>query len=158
MRQSVLCVSCLFVLAACSPNTPSESAGETATAEDESPQGLMSEAADAPDCPAVNPRDASAYINKFPGPDATPALHINLTVDSPNQGDEYELVFRSADRMAPPAYMYDLVRTHTGMLTAISTVEIVHREPNFAEPELRAVKIRCTGFEGLEISPVEIVH
>ncbi|MEQ8176790.1 MAG: hypothetical protein RIC52_18110 [Amphiplicatus sp.] len=172
MKGSPVIVCCVaLMIAACARETSTEQAGETAsepagetaageTAAEE-PGAADEMAADetgALPCLAENARDGEAWINKMPGPGATPTLHVQFKVDARNGGDVFTLVFRAADRAMPPAYRYDLVRTSAGMLPAITEIAVSYQEPNFVEPELRAVIVSCDGAPLIEISPVEIVH
>lgn len=168
MRGSPVFVCCVaLTIAACvreaADETASEPAGETPAAEmaAEVPAAADETAADdaaALPCLAENARDGEAWINRMPGPGATPTLHVQFKVDARNSGDVFTLAFRGADRALPPAYRYELVRTSAGMLPAITEIAVSYQEPNFAEPELRAVMISCDGAPLIEISPVEIVQ
>jgi len=173
MRGSPVLVCCVaLTIAACareaadetaSETAPETAAGETqaeapAATDETAPDETMPDEPGALPCLAENARDGEAWINKMPGPGATPTLHVQFKVDARNGGDVFTLVFRAADRAMPPAYRYDLVRTSAGMLPAITEIAVSYQEPNFVEPELRAVIVSCDGAPLIEISPVEIVH
>ena len=111
-----------------------------------------------PPCLADNPRDGAAWIDKMPGMNSNPTLHIKFTVDAPNEGDEYELVFEAAQESAPPSYMYHLKRSKAGALRVITETDLKFSFAEFAEPELRSVIILCGGEDFLEIEPIEITH
>ncbi|HNR76163.1 MAG TPA: hypothetical protein PKM48_03475 [Parvularculaceae bacterium] len=106
-------------------------------------------------CPATNPREPHAWIDKMPGMNDNPTLHVTLKFDTPNAGDDYTLVFSGSEESAPPAYIYDLERVTVGNATVVTEYDLHYREPDFAEPSLRAVKINCGGKLFQEISPVE---
>ena len=170
MRGSPVLVCCVaLTIAACAREAADEAASETATkpaaavgapAEEEPAAADETAAAGAAalPCLAENAREGEAWINKMPGPGATPTLHVQFKVDARNSGDVFTLVFRGADRALPPAYRYDLVRTSAGMLPAITEIAVSYQEPNFVEPSLRAVMVSCDGAPLIEISPVEIVQ
>ena len=111
-----------------------------------------------PPCLADNPRKGAAWIDKMPGMNSNPTLHIKFTVDAPNEGDEYELVFDAAQESAPPSYMYHLKRSKAGVQHEITETDLKFAFAEFAEPELRSVIILCGGEDFLEIEPVEITH
>ncbi len=113
-----------------------------------------------PDCGATSPRNGSAWIDKMPGDNDNPTLHVVFTFDTSSSGDEYALEFDYAEESNPPAYAYNLVRTTAGVTDDFITVEdFPYAKGSFAEPELRAVIVQCAAFdEPFEITPVEIVY
>ncbi|MCB2098370.1 MAG: hypothetical protein AB7F91_06115 [Parvularculaceae bacterium] len=114
-----------------------------------------SDVGDVAACPATNPRDPGAWIDKMPGMNDNPTLHLTLKFDTPNDGDEYALVFTGADKSIPPTYHYRLDRTKTGNLTVVTEYALHHTEPHFAQPSLRGVKISCGGKPFYEFTKVE---
>ena len=111
-----------------------------------------------PPCLADNPTNGAAWIDKMPGMNSNPTLHIKFTVDAPNEGDEYELVFDAAQESAPPSYIYHLKRSKAGALRVITETDLKFAFAEFAEPKLRSVIILCGGEPFLDIEPVEIVQ
>lgn len=152
MANKILLSAGFVILGLTGCSGSEEETTASAAADNAAMEGIM-------DCPATAPREASAVIDKMPGPDA-PALRVTFTFDTPNEGDEYALEFSHSEESAPPAYVYNLVRTVPGHSRVWTPVEdFSYTETSFSEPELRAVIIQCDGFqEPFEISPVEIVQ
>ena len=111
-------------------------------------------ASEAAACFASNLRDGTAWIDKMPGPNDNPTLHVSLTVDAPNQGDVYTLEFEYAEEKAPPNYVFGLKRIEEGGPRVITETPVKYQWAKFPEPSLSAIIILC-GAETLEISPVE---
>ncbi|MEE2690452.1 MAG: hypothetical protein VX640_02815 [Pseudomonadota bacterium] len=159
MKGSPVSVCCVaLMIAACAREPSTEGSTEADAAKPGTEAAASGIAAMPLPCLASNPREASAWINKMPGPDASPSLHITFTVDARNSGDVFTLEFRGADRMMPPSYRYALVRTEAGQLPVITPTVVNYQEPDFVEAELTSVKIACDDEMLIEISPVDIVQ
>ncbi len=79
-------------LAACPAPAPTE----------EPPAEETADTAAAGACLAANPRDFTAHVNAMPGPNATPTLIVDGTVDLPTPAHTAALSEGPADRSATP--------------------------------------------------------
>lgn len=99
-----------------------------------------------PACPVIDSGNWHAWIDKMPGPGATPTLNISGEIDLPTPGYEVKLVAGPADRMMPPGQRFDLELTKPdGMVAQVVTPTAVkYREPTPYD-RMRLVRISCGG-------------
>lgn len=110
-------------------------------------------------CAVLDSRDWSAWINRMPGPDATPTLHVTGKVDLPNPGYTVTVRDGPADRSAQPAQQI-IIETaqRSGMFTqVITTAEVNYVGPVIA-PSYRAIRVMCGGRQLAEITDIPDVH
>jgi hypothetical protein len=97
-------------------------------------------------CPVIESRGWTAWIDAMPGPDAVRTLHISGEVDLPTPGYTVELVPGPADRMMPPGQRFSLVaRASPGMAAQVVTPTPVKYAGKAAYPAYREIIIGCGG-------------
>ncbi|HEX8902290.1 hypothetical protein [Vitreimonas sp.] len=110
-------------------------------------------------CAVLDSRDWSAWINRMPGPNATPTLHVTGKVDLPNPGYTVTVRDGPADRSAQPVQQIILETSQrSGMFTqAVITADVHYIGPVIA-PSYRAIRIMCGGRQLAEITDIPDVH
>lgn len=95
-------------------------------------------------CPVLADRNWHAWIDRMPGPGATPTLNISGEVDLPTPGYAVLLEEGPADRAMPPGLHFTLeARPPGGMTTQVVTKTAVrYREPT-PYPRIRQIVIAC---------------
>ena len=110
-------------------------------------------------CAASASRDWSAWINRMPGPGATPTLHVTGEIDLPTPGYAATLTAGAADRSATPVQQLILTVTPpSGMVAQVITTETVNYQGPTIAQSYRGVAIRCAGQTLAEITEVPDVH
>ncbi|MFC2952070.1 hypothetical protein ACFOOP_09020 [Marinicaulis aureus] len=134
----------LLSLAACAPaNDPEEDTGAVVVSEGEE---MVMPAPQETDCPVIESRNWSAWVNAMPGPDAKLTLHVTGDVDLPTPG--YEVSWREgmADRSATPVQRLMLTLTPPeGMVTQVITTETVTYEGPALTKTYGGVIVMCGG-------------
>jgi len=110
-------------------------------------------------CAVGESRDWAAWVDRMPGPGATPTLHVTGKVDVPHGG--YTVTSRAgpADRSATPVQQI-IVETslQSGMHTqAITTHDVHYQGPAIAQ-HYRGVRVMCGGRQLAEITEVTDAH
>lgn len=110
-------------------------------------------------CAVLDSRDWSAWVNRMPGPDATPTLHVTGKVDLPNPGYSVTVRDGPADRSAQPVQQIIIETSQrSGMFTqAVITADVHYTGPVIA-PSYRAIRIMCGGRQLAEITDIPDVH
>lgn len=146
MRALIL--SGLLVLAAC--QTPPAAPG---------PGPAPAPSPPAAACALGESRDWSAWINRMPGPNATPTLHVAGKVDLPHAGYTVTVRDGPADRSAYPVQQIIVETTQrSGMHPqGLTTAEVNYVGPVIA-PNYRAIRVLCGGRQLAEITAIPDVH
>ena len=145
--KALLFVAGCFALAACAPRS---SVGEAPSPEP---------GREVVDCPVIESRGWTAWINAMPGPEAVRTLHISGEVDLPTPGYTVELVPGPADRMMPPGQRFSLVATaSSGMAEQVVTPTPARYQGKATYPAYREIIIGCGGKVLARISNIEVAH
>lgn len=106
-------------------------------------------------CAVIGSRGWEAWVNKMPGPDMHPKIHVVGQVDVRTGGYTFEWQEGPLDRSAHPALRLTLVPiAPEGMaLQAITTMEVKYEAPALASGYSR-VLISCGGAPLAEIAPI----
>lgn len=106
-------------------------------------------------CAVIGSRGWEAWVNKMPGPDMQPKIHVVGQVDVPTGGYTFEWQEGPLDRSAHPALRLTLVPiAPDGMaLQAITTMEVKYEAPALATGYSR-VLISCGGAPLAEIKQI----
>ena len=143
LSRAALSCAALLSLVACAPsNDPEEDTSAVAAIEGEEMMPAPQEA----DCPVIESRNWSAWVNAMPGPDAKLTLHVTGEVDLPTPG--YEVSWREgmADRSATPVQRLMLTLTPPeGMVTQVITTETVNYEGQALTKTYGGVIVMCGG-------------
>jgi len=148
-----------LVLAACQ-SMPWSKADAPSAAPPES--GVPVEVTPTPEtaaCDVLQSRDWAAWVNKMPGPDMAPKIHVTGKVDVRSGGYTFAWEEGPLDRSATPALRLKLVpKAPDGMATmAISTEEVKYEAPALAGG-YRSVIISCGGTTLAEIAEIMDVY
>lgn len=110
-------------------------------------------------CDVLDSRDWEAWINKMPGPGATPTIHVVGKVDVRTGGYTFEWQEGPMDRSAVPALRLKLVpKAPDGMaMQAITTEEVKWSGPALASGYSRVI-IGCGDTTLGEITEIPDVH
>ena len=145
-KTLLLAVSCI-ARAACAPPPP---AGEGSAPEP---------GREVADCPVIESRGWTAWINAMPGPDAVRTLHISGEVDLPTPGYTVELIPGPADRMMPPGQRFSLVaRPSANMAAQVVTPTPVKYTDKATDPAYREIIIGCGGKVLARIDRIEVAQ
>lgn len=149
LRLLALAATSGIFLAACAPQesqAPALDAPSAPNAETEKPDEA---------CAILESRDWEAWINRMPGPDATPKVHVVGKVDVRSGGYTFNWEVGPMDRSMTPALNLKLIPVApTGMATmAITTEEVQYTGP-LAGSSYRSVTITCGGQTLGEITEV----
>lgn len=110
-------------------------------------------------CPVIESRGWTAWINAMPGPDAVRTLHISGEVDLPTPGYTVELVPGPADRMMPPGQRFSLVaKASPGMAAQVVTPTPVKYAGKATYPAYREIIIGCGGKVLARIDRIEVAQ
>jgi hypothetical protein len=115
------------------------------------------------ECPVIETRNWSAFVNAMPGPGARPELIVSGQVRVPSAGYSVELVAGWTDRSLPPVQTVELIALPPfGPAAQVVTAMDVRlampapaTRPGGAAP-FRAVRVVCGEAELAYISPVEV--
>jgi hypothetical protein len=110
-------------------------------------------------CDVLQSRDWAAWVNKMPGPDMAPKIHVTGKVDVRSGGYTFAWEEGPLDRSATPALRLKLVpKAPDGMATmAISTEEVKYEAPALGTG-YRSVIISCGGTTLAEIAEIMDVY
>ncbi|MCB2048965.1 MAG: hypothetical protein KDE32_12180 [Novosphingobium sp.] len=98
------------------------------------------------ECPVIDSRGWTAYINAMPGPGAKPSLNISGEVDLPTPGFTVELIAGPADRMMPPGQRFSLVaKPPEGMVAQVVTPTQVRYSAPATYGSYRSITVGCGG-------------
>ncbi len=147
----------LGLLAACQASEPAEEAApEPAPAEFDklTPEAAM-------ECPVLESTGWTAWINRMPGLEDGPTLHVTGDVVLPTPGYTLELVGGIMDRAMPPGLHLKLVVTPPSedeMVLQVLTTETVSYEAEALESGYRVIYVECAGTKLAEITDIEDAH
>ena len=128
--------SATFALGACQ-HLPGNSSGAEQLSEAEEPVSVtVEEPAPLPEtaaCDVLESRGWEAWVNKMPGPGATPTIHVIGRVDMRTGGYTFDWQEGPLDRSARPALRLKLVpKAPDGMaLQAITAEDVKYQAPAF---------------------------
>lgn len=110
-------------------------------------------------CPILESRDWAAWVNRMPGPDARPMLHVTGQIDLPHGGYRVEVRDGPADRSAIPVQQVILdITPRSGMHTQVVTpAQVAYQGPAIAQ-HYRGVRVMCGGQLVAEINDVADAH
>lgn len=109
------------------------------------------------ECYASEPAGGVATLDLMPGVNNNPTLKISFTVTGRTAGDAFALEYVSSEEMAPPNYVFDLVRTASGGAEVITPgIAVDYSEENLADREINVAKIMCGGAAFYELAVDEI--
>lgn len=114
------------------------------------------------DCPVIESRDWTAFVNAMPGPDARPELIVTGTVQLPSAGYAADLRPGPTDRSAQPVQVVELVATPPDGPAATVLTDMGVRlempaplvQPGTPSP-YQGVRVMCGETELAYIAPVE---
>jgi hypothetical protein len=110
-------------------------------------------------CPVIDSRGWTAWIDAMPGPDAVRTLHISGEVDLPTPGFTVELVPGPADRTMPPGQRFSLVaRASPGMVAQVVTPTPVKYAGKATYPAYREIIIGCGGEVLARIERIDVAQ
>ena len=151
-RLLALAAASCAALAAC--QTPAEEAPATTPPASDVPV-IVGETPVADACAVRESRDWSAWVNRMPGPGATPTVHVVGKVDVPTGGYTFEWEVGPMDRSMTPALKLELIPVKpTGMATMAITTEDVHYIGPVAGAAYRSITITCGGETLAEITEI----
>lgn len=166
LRHFAFAAASGLLLAACTP-TPEDTLpatpGETETPAEpaaEETETLTPEAAPVEEaCAVLDSRDWEAWVNRMPGPDASPAIHVIGKVDVNTGGYTFNWEVGPMDRSMTPALRLKLipVAPTDAALMAISTEEVQYTGP-LAGSAYSSVTVTCGGQTLAEITEIPDVH
>ncbi len=153
MTINILSAALLACVAACGGHDAGPSALDEA-----GPEAPLTHAA--PDgCALIDSRDWTAWVDRMPGPDAQPSLHVTGEIDLPTPGYSIAWQVGPADRMNPPAQFLELVLTPPdGLVAQVVTTEPVHYSGPAVYPEYRAIRVRCGDSQVADITEISETH
>jgi len=110
-------------------------------------------------CAVLDSRDWSAWINRMPGPDARPTLHVTGKVDLPHSGYSVAVRDGPADRSANPVQQIIIETSlRSGMHPQVVTTAEVNFVGPVIAPSYRAIRVMCGGRQLAEITDIPDVH
>lgn len=110
------------------------------------------------ECPVIDSRDWTAWVDAEPGPDA-PTLHIRGTVDLPTPGYTYAWRVGLADRALPPGqHMHLDFSAPDGVVTQVVTSVDVAYTGEATYAEYRMILVKCGGDVLAEITDVPVAN
>lgn len=154
IRQIALAAASGLILAACAPApepapaAPTETTGEEdiAVTPESAPEESAATDAATGECAVLESRDWEAWVNRMPGPDATPSVHVVGKVDVRSGGYTFDWEVGPMDRSMTPALRLELIPVApTGMATMAITTEEVHYTGPLAGSAYSRVTITCGG-------------
>ncbi|MBN8607489.1 MAG: hypothetical protein J0L81_11260 [Caulobacterales bacterium] len=110
-------------------------------------------------CPIVESRNWAAWVNRMPGPDARPMLHVTGEIDLPHAGYRVEVREGPADRSATPVQQIVLELTQRSGMHAqiVTTAMVAYQGPAIAQ-HYRGVRVMCGGQVVANITEVVDAH
>lgn len=152
LRLLVLAAASSAALAAC--QTPATDVAELAPPESERPV-IVGETPVEAACAVRESRNWAAWVNRMPGPGATPTVHVTGEVDVPTGGYSFEWEVGPMDRSMNPALKLELIPVKPdGMATMAITSEEVHYMGPVAGSAYRSITITCGGETLAEITEI----
>ncbi|MFN3608338.1 MAG: hypothetical protein ACK4Y9_04670 [Hyphomonas sp.] len=152
LRLFALAAASSAALAAC--QTPAPEAPALAPPAAESPV-IVGEKPVTDACAVLESRNWEAWVNRMPGPNATPAIHVVGQVDVPTGGYTFDWKVGPMDRSMTPALKLDLIPVKpTGMATMAITPEDVHYVGPLAGSAYRSITVTCGGQTLAEITEI----
>jgi hypothetical protein len=110
------------------------------------------------DCPVIDSRGWSAWLDTMPSLEPGPRLHIYGEVDLPTPGYTVEWREGPADRANPPGQRMTLILTPPdGMVAQVVTPTPVKYQAKATYPAYRAIYVICGGKPLAEINDVPTV-
>ncbi|AXE64480.1 hypothetical protein BBF93_09755 [Hyphomonas sp. CACIAM 19H1] len=166
LRLLALAAASGIILAACAPpaeQTPAAEPPPVQAAEEEmsvTPESAPApEAAPAEECAVLDSRDWEAWIDRMPGPDASPTVHVIGKVDVRSGGYTFNWEVGPMDRSMTPALNLKLIPVApTEPATMAIATEEVHYTGPLAGSSYSRVTITCGGQTLGEISEVTDAH
>ena len=106
-------------------------------------------------CAVLDSRDWEAWIDRMPGPSATPTLHVIGKIDLPNAGYSVTVRDGPADRSATPTQQIILETTQRSGMHAqvVTTADVAYQAPAIAQT-YRSILVMCGGRQLAEIGDV----
>ena len=152
LRLFALAAASGALFAAC--QTPAAEAPSAAPPASEVPV-VVGETPVANDCAVLESRDWEAWVNRMPGPGATPTVHVVGQVDVNTGGYTFEWEVGPMDRSMTPALKLELIPVKPdGMATMAITTEDVHYMGPVAGSAYRSITITCGGETLAEITEI----
>lgn len=110
-------------------------------------------------CNVLAARDWEAWINRMPGPDAAPTVHVVGKVEVATPGYSFDWVVGPTDRSATPALRLRLVATKPdSMVNQVITTEEVKYEGPVLGAGISRVIIGCGTVTIGEVKDVQSVY
>jgi len=161
LRLLALAAASGIILAACTPpadqNTPAAEPPPVPAAEDD--LAVAPEAAPAAECAVLDSRDWEAWIDRMPGPDASPTVHVIGKVDVRSGGYTFNWEVGPMDRSMTPALNLELIPVApTEPATMAIATEEVHYTGPVAGSSYSRVTITCGGQTLGEITEITDAH
>ncbi len=120
------------------------------------PAGAMTPSAD---CAVIESGNWQAWVDKMPGPDAKPTLHVTGEVVLPTPGYEITWTMGALDRRQPPAQRLKVSTTPPdGMVAQVITTVAVSYAVESPITEYRAVIVGCGDNTLATIADVTVVQ
>ncbi len=152
LRLLALAAASSAVLAAC--QTPAAEPPALAPPASEVPV-VVGETPVANACAVRDSSGWEAWVNRMPGPGATPTVHVVGKVDVPTGGYTFEWEVGPMDRSMTPALKLELIPVKPdGMATMAITTEDVHYMGPVAGSAYRSITITCGGETLAEITEI----
>ncbi len=154
MKAFIPVASVAFLLTvACAPADVAN--GEAAAPEEDE----MADGGEATDCPVIDSRNWSAWVNAMPGPDAKLTLHVAGEIDLPTPGYNISWQEGMADRSMTPVQRLMLTATPPdGMVAQVITTENVKYEGPALVKTYGGVIVMCGGEPLAEIDDVVVAE
>ncbi|PKP83284.1 MAG: hypothetical protein CVT79_00240 [Alphaproteobacteria bacterium HGW-Alphaproteobacteria-18] len=144
------------LLAAC--QTPAPEAPALAPPEADIPV-IVGDSAVTDACAVRESRNWAAWVNRMPGPGATPTVHVTGEVDVPTGGYSFDWEVGPMDRSMTPALKLKLIPIKPdGMATMAITPEEVHYSGPLAGSAYRSITITCGSQTLAEITDIPDAH
>ena len=157
MTKAVLLLTAAACLAGCAETQRPEP--RQAAMSDAPAVATEDESAMTKDCPVIDSRGWSAWLNKMPSVEGGARLNIAGEVDLPTPGFGVEWVAGPADRANPPGQRFTLVLTPPdGIVAQVVTPTLVKYEDAAAYPAYRAIRVVCGGEVLAEITDIPEVQ
>lgn len=159
-RLLALAAASGIILAACTPPADQSPAAEpppVPAAEDD--LAVTPESSPAAECAVLDSRDWEAWIDRMPGPDASPTVHVIGKVDVRSGGYTFNWEVGPMDRSMTPALNLELIPVApTEPATMAIATEEVHYTGPLAGSSYRSVTITCGGQTLGEIAEITDAH
>lgn len=157
-RLLALAAASGIILAACTPPADQAPAAEpppVPAAEDD----LAVTPESAAECAVLDSRDWQAWIDRMPGPDASPTVHVIGKVDVRSGGYTFNWDVGPMDRSMTPALNLELIPVApTEPATMAIATEEVHYTGPLAGSSYSRVTITCAGQTLGEITEITDAH